>query len=90
MVQDVAARQVAEQVRKGFGLQLSTMEPVRLAWFLAVRALDDLSDWTRQALDLDAEAADRGRAARIVRGLVSPVGLVTLAHAALRDSDRRP
>ncbi|MEU4532661.1 hypothetical protein AB0F49_30955 [Micromonospora ureilytica] len=46
-------------------------------------------DWTRQALDLDAEPADRDRAARIVRGLVSPVGLVTLADAALRDSDRR-
>ncbi len=33
-------------------------------------------------------AADRDRAASIVRGLVSPVGLVTLAHAALRDLDR--
>ncbi|MGC4747500.1 phosphotransferase enzyme family protein [Micromonospora sp. DT201] len=65
------------------------LDPARLAWFLAVRALDDLSDWTRQALDPDAEAADRGRAVRIVRGLVSPVGLVTLADAALRDLDRR-
>ncbi|WP_328375194.1 phosphotransferase [Micromonospora zamorensis] len=65
------------------------IDPARLAWFLAVRALDDLSDWTRQALDPDAETADRDRAARIVRGLVSPVGLVTLADAALRDLDRR-
>ncbi|MEU5935233.1 aminoglycoside phosphotransferase family protein [Micromonospora sp. NPDC047187] len=63
------------------------VDPVRLAWFLAVRALDDLSDWTRQALDLDAEAADRERAARIVRGLVSPAGLVTLADAAVRGLD---
>ena len=38
---------------------------------------------------LDAEAADRDRAARIVRGLLSPVGLVTLADAALRGLDRR-
>ncbi|MDG4809697.1 hypothetical protein O7634_23345 [Micromonospora sp. WMMD1120] len=63
------------------------IDPVRLAWFLAVRALDDLTDWTRQALDPDADAVDRERAARIVRGLVSPVGLVTLADAAV--SSRR-
>ncbi|MEU8423153.1 phosphotransferase [Micromonospora sp. NPDC048835] len=74
-------------VLAGYGT--ADVDPVRLAWFLAVRALDDLSDWTRQALDADAEAADRDRAARIVRGLVSPVGLVTLADAALRDLDRR-
>ncbi|MFG1840627.1 phosphotransferase enzyme family protein [Micromonospora sp. NPDC049175] len=65
------------------------IDPARLAWFLAVRALDDLSDWTRQALDPNAEAPDRDRAARIVRGLVSPVGLVTLADAALRDLEHR-
>lgn len=64
------------------------IDPVGLAWFLAVRALDDLTDWTRQALDPDADAADRAMAARIVRGLVSPVGLVTLADAALRDLGR--
>ncbi|MFF4880643.1 phosphotransferase enzyme family protein [Micromonospora sp. NPDC000668] len=64
------------------------VDPARLAWFLAVRALDDLSDWTRQALDTGASAADRARSAGIVRGLVSPVGLVTLADAALRDLDQ--
>ncbi|MET8093662.1 phosphotransferase [Micromonospora sp. NPDC005220] len=74
-------------VLAGYGA--ADVDLVRLAWFLAVRALDDLSDWTRQALDVDAGAADRGQAARIVRGLVSPLGLVTLAEAALRDSDRR-
>ncbi|MCG5462264.1 phosphotransferase [Micromonospora sp. MED01] len=71
-------------VLDGYGT--AEVDRARLAWFLAVRALDDLSDWTRQALDLDAEAADRDRAARIVRGLVSQVGLVTLAHAALREA----
>ena len=76
-----------QAVLAGYGR--TDVDPARLAWFLAVRALDDLSDWTRQALDLDAEAADRDRAARIVRGLVSQVGLVTLADAALRDLDRR-
>ncbi|MEV4658588.1 aminoglycoside phosphotransferase family protein [Micromonospora sp. NPDC049301] len=72
-------------VLTGYGR--ADVDPARLAWFLAVRALDDLTDWTRQALDPDASAADRGRAARIVRGLVSPVGLVTLADAALRALD---
>ena len=66
------------------------VDAARLAWFLAVRALDDLSDWTRQAMDLGASAADRATAAAIVRGLVSPVGLVTLADTALRDLDDRP
>ncbi|MFG3642803.1 phosphotransferase enzyme family protein [Micromonospora sp. NPDC047762] len=76
-----------QAVLAGYGR--TDVDPLRLAWFLAVRALDDLSDWTRQALDLDVEPADRDRAARIVRGLVSPVGLVTLADAAVRDLDRR-
>ncbi|MEU7590982.1 phosphotransferase [Micromonospora sp. NPDC049230] len=70
-------------VLAGYGT--TDVDPALVAWFLAVRALDDLTDWTRQALDTDAEAADRDRAARIVHGLVSPVGLVTLADAALRD-----
>ncbi|MFF5056040.1 phosphotransferase [Micromonospora sp. NPDC000663] len=64
-------------------------DPKRLAWFLAVRALDDLSDWTRQALDPGADEAERAFARRIVRGLVSANGLVTLAEAALRDLARR-
>ncbi|MCG5442001.1 phosphotransferase [Micromonospora sp. NIE79] len=74
-------------VLAGYGT--TDVDPARLAWFLAVRALDDLSDWTRQALNRDAEASDRSRAARIVRGLVSPVGLVTLADTAMRGLDRR-
>ncbi|MEU7751609.1 aminoglycoside phosphotransferase family protein [Micromonospora sp. NPDC049101] len=74
-------------VLAGYGT--TDVDPARVAWFLAVRALDDLSDWTRQAVDADAEAADRDRAARIVHGLVSPVGLVTLAVAALRDLGAR-
>ncbi|MEV4826558.1 phosphotransferase [Micromonospora sp. NPDC049274] len=75
-------------VRAGYGAP--DIDAARLAWFLAVRALDDLSDWTRQALDRASSPDDRATAARIVRGLVSPVGLVTLADAALRDLDRRP
>ncbi|MDG4781021.1 phosphotransferase [Micromonospora sp. WMMD961] len=79
----------AQQEAALAGYGVVDIDPARLAWFLAVRALDDLSDWTRQALDPDAERADRDRAARIVRGLVSEVGLVTLADVALRSLDRR-
>ncbi|MFG1653143.1 phosphotransferase enzyme family protein [Micromonospora sp. NPDC049275] len=74
-------------VRAGYGAP--DVDAARLAWFLAVRALDDFSDWTRQALDSAGSPDDRATAARIVRGLVSPVGLVTLADAALRDLDGR-
>ncbi|WFE54518.1 phosphotransferase [Micromonospora sp. WMMD1155] len=79
----------AEQEAALAGYGPVDIDSARLAWFLAVRALDDLSDWTRQALDPHAETAERERAARIVRGLVSDVGLVALADAALRDLDRR-
>ncbi|MGV9212949.1 phosphotransferase enzyme family protein [Micromonospora sp. RB23] len=74
-------------VLAGYGVV--DIDAVRLAWFLAVRALDDLSDWTRQAWDPTASLDDRATAARIVHGLVSPVGLVTLADTALRDVAER-
>ncbi|MEU4401944.1 aminoglycoside phosphotransferase family protein [Micromonospora orduensis] len=76
-----------EAVLAGYGG--TDVDPTRLAWFLAVRALDDLSDWTRQALDPGTDEAERAFACRIVRGLVSADGLVTLAEVALRDLDRR-
>lgn len=58
-------------------------DPVRLAYHLTVRALDDIADWTRQAMDTGHDDADRVRALDIVRGLVTPVGLVSLARDAL-------
>ncbi|MCM0678627.1 aminoglycoside phosphotransferase family protein, partial [Micromonospora phytophila] len=64
------------------------VDAARLAWFLTVRALHGLADWSRQALDVGSTEAERVRALRIVRGLVSPVGLVTLARSALRDLGR--
>lgn len=60
-------------------------DPVRLAYHLTVRALDDIADWTRQAMDVGHDDADRVRALDIARGLVSPVGLVSLARDALVD-----
>ncbi|MEH0844053.1 aminoglycoside phosphotransferase family protein [Micromonospora sp. CPCC 205711] len=63
-------------------------DPVRLAYHLTVRALDDFSSWAAQALDPGYDDAERAFALRIVRGLRCPVGLVTLAAAALRDLGR--
>ncbi|MGW4498815.1 phosphotransferase enzyme family protein [Micromonospora sp. NPDC004336] len=59
------------------------VDATRLAWFQALRALDDIADWSRQALDVAGAEADRRRALGIVRGLVSPDGLVTTACSAL-------
>ncbi|SCL27921.1 spectinomycin phosphotransferase [Micromonospora rhizosphaerae] len=64
------------------------LEPLRLAYHLGVRALDDISSWAGDVADADRPEADRVRALRIVEGLLSPVGLITLARQALRDLGR--
>jgi spectinomycin phosphotransferase len=68
----------------------ATPDPVRLAYHLGVRALDDMWSWSADAADPDRAEADRVRALRIAAGLLSPSGLVSLACAALRDLGRWP
>ncbi|MFU8874609.1 phosphotransferase enzyme family protein [Micromonospora sp. SL4-19] len=63
-------------------------DPVRLAYHLGVRALDDLWSWSADVADAGRSEADRVRALRIVDGLLSPLGLVSLARGALRDLGR--
>ncbi|SCF04876.1 spectinomycin phosphotransferase [Micromonospora viridifaciens] len=63
-------------------------DPVRLAYHLGVRALDDLWSWSAEVADAGRSEADRVRALRIVEGLLSPSGLVSLAQGALRDLGR--
>ncbi|MCW3841267.1 phosphotransferase [Micromonospora yasonensis] len=65
-------------------------DPLRLAYHLGVRALDDIWSWSADVADPDRPEADRVRALRIVAGLLSPSGLVTLARRALREVDRWP
>ena len=60
-------------------------DPERLAYHLSVRALVDVADWAATAADPARGSAARSEALSIVRGLVSPTGLVTLAAAALRE-----
>ncbi|SCG74495.1 phosphotransferase enzyme family protein [Micromonospora inositola] len=64
------------------------LDPVRLAYHLGVRALDDIWSWARDVADADRPEAERVRALKIVDGLLSPVGLVSLARQALRDLGR--
>ncbi|MGR6319155.1 phosphotransferase [Micromonospora soli] len=63
-------------------------DPVRLAYQLGVRALDDIWSWSADAADPGRAEADRVRALRIVVELLSPLGLVSLARRALRDLGR--
>ncbi|MFR9777638.1 phosphotransferase enzyme family protein [Micromonospora sp. MS34] len=65
-------------------------DPVRLAYHLGVRALDDMWSWSADAAGPDRPEADRVRALRIVAGLLSPLGLVSLARRALADVGRWP
>ena len=63
-------------------------DPVRLAYHLGVRALDDIWSWARDVADPDRPEAERVRAlADRGRAAVS-VGLVSLAREALRDLGR--
>ncbi len=58
-------------------------DPERLNYYLTVRAIDDLTSWANQVLDTSRfNDPERAFALRIVRGLLSPTGLVTLALAA--------
>ncbi len=74
--------------REGYGPVAP--DPVRLAYHLGVRALDDMWSWSADAADPGRAEADRVRALRIVAGLLSPCGLVSLARAGLRDLGRWP
>ena len=61
-------------------------DPDRLAYYRCVRALDDLGSWAAAVLDLGGHSQpERANALAIVRGMLSPTGLVTLALSSPRD-----
>ncbi|HET8684809.1 MAG TPA: phosphotransferase [Micromonosporaceae bacterium] len=61
----------------------------RLAYYMCVRAMEDLFDFAAHVLDArDHAEAERAEALSIVDGLLSPAGLVTLAIASLREIGR--
>jgi spectinomycin phosphotransferase len=57
------------------------IDPGRLAYYMCVRALEDL-DFALHVLDVTRPEADRAWALSIVRGCLSPTGLVSLAKTA--------
>jgi spectinomycin phosphotransferase len=54
----------------------------RLAYYLCVRALFDIADFARHVTEPDRPEQDRVRALAIVRGLLSPTGMVAIARQA--------
>jgi spectinomycin phosphotransferase len=61
----------------------ATVDPRLVAYYLCTRALDDVAGWAAQAAD--PQDADRERALEIVRGILSPPGLVDVALGAVAD-----
>jgi spectinomycin phosphotransferase len=59
----------------------ATIDPRLVAYYLCTRALDDVSGWAAQAAD--PQDVDRDRALDIVRGILSPPGLVDIALSAV-------
>lgn len=63
-------------------------DPVRLAYHQCTRALEDVAGWAALALDVGgATATERREALSIVRGVLSPTGLVSIAEASVRGLD---
>jgi spectinomycin phosphotransferase len=58
-----------------------TVDPRLVAYYLGTRALDDVAGWAAQAAD--PHDAERDRALDIVRGILSPPGLVDVALSAV-------
>ena len=64
------------------------LDPERLAYHQCTRALDDVAGWAALALDVDAHSESARRdALSIVRGVLSPTGLVTIAERSVRGLD---
>ncbi|WP_426564385.1 phosphotransferase enzyme family protein [Angustibacter sp. McL0619] len=56
-----------------------------VAFYACTRALEDMTDWARRALDVQLPAAERQECLDITRDLVSPQGLLARSVALVRD-----
>jgi spectinomycin phosphotransferase len=65
------------------------VDPARLAYYRCVRALEEL-DFAQQVLDPGLSADQRSWALGILRGVLSPAGLVPLALASVRELEAGP
>ncbi|HZN73120.1 MAG TPA: phosphotransferase [Micromonosporaceae bacterium] len=79
-----------EQERFFHGYGPVEVDRTRLAYYMCVRAMEDLFDFAANVLDVNGHTqTERAWAFSIVEGLLSPSGLVTLALSALRDQGGR-
>ncbi|MBB5907695.1 phosphotransferase [Actinoalloteichus hymeniacidonis] len=79
---------VGEQEQSWFfdGYGPIEIDPARLAYYRCARALEDLVIPAAEVLDLDGfDRQARSDALAIVRGVLSPTGLATLAWGSLRE-----
>lgn len=77
------------------GYGAADLDPARLAYYRCTRALEDLADPAAQVVDVHRfTEPERAEALSIVRGVLSPTGLASLAMSSLRDlgllPDERP
>ena len=77
------------------GYGAADLDPARLAYYRCTRALEDLAYPAAQVVDVHrCTEAERADALSIVRGVLSPTGLVSLALSSVRDlglvPDERP
>lgn len=83
---------VTQQQQSWFfdGYGATNLDPIRLAYYRCARALEDLAYPAAQIVDMhrstDRERAD---ALSIVRGVLSPTGLVNLALASVSSSSTK-
>lgn len=61
------------------GYGAADLDPDRLAYYRCTRALVDLVDPAAQVMDVRRPERERADALSIVRGVLSPTGLVSLA-----------
>lgn len=75
-----------EQERFFAGYGPVEIDRTRLAYYMCVRAMEDLFDFAADVVDVNGHIqTERAWAFSIVDGLLSPSGLVTLALSSLRD-----
>lgn len=86
----LASAPVTDQQKQWFlrGYGAVAPDPARLAYHECTRALEDVAGWAMSVLDVDAHGeSERREGLSIVRGILSPTGLVSIAEASVRDLD---
>ncbi|SFQ34467.1 spectinomycin phosphotransferase [Amycolatopsis arida] len=79
-----------EQAEFFAGYGVVDVDPVRLAYYRCARAVEDLAELAARVLDHRRATADRAAALSLVRGVLSPTGLLARAVSSLAELGRAP